>query len=66
MRAVVTCECCGNRQAVARPIARPESFHVVCHGCESVLRVEVTLDDLRAAALTTPPAMPPERVSSVS
>lgn len=49
MRAIVTCECCGHRQAVARPIRRPESFHVVCHECEGVLRVEVTSADLRAA-----------------
>jgi hypothetical protein len=53
MRAVVTCECCGHRQAVARPIGQPESFHVVCHSCEGVLRVEVTDKDLRGA--TTPP-----------
>ena len=49
MRAVVTCECCGNRQAVARQIQQAEIFHVVCHTCESVLRVEVTDADLRAA-----------------
>jgi hypothetical protein len=46
MRAIVTCECCGHRQAVARPIRLPEAFHVVCHECEGVLRVEVTADDL--------------------
>ncbi len=49
MRAIVTCECCGHRQAVARPIGRPESFHVVCHECEGILRVEVTADDLTTA-----------------
>jgi hypothetical protein len=49
MRAIVTCECCGHRQAVARPIRRPESFHVICHSCEGVLRVEVTDADLVAA-----------------
>jgi hypothetical protein len=49
MRAVVTCECCGHRQAVARSIASAQSFHVVCHACESVLRVEVSDADLRAA-----------------
>ncbi len=49
MRAIVTCECCGHRQAVARPIGRPEAFHVVCHECEGILRVEVTADDLRIA-----------------
>jgi len=30
MRAIVTCECCGHRQTVARPIRRPESFYLVC------------------------------------
>jgi len=59
MRAVVTCECCGHRQTVARPIAKPESFYVVCHGCEGVLRVEVSERDLRSA--TTPPARRPVR-----
>jgi hypothetical protein len=53
MRAIVTCECCGYRQAVARPIRRPESFHVICHGCEGILRVEVTSADLRAARAAT-------------
>ncbi len=49
MRAVVTCECCGHRQALARQIVRPESFNLVCHSCEGVLRVEVTMGDLQAA-----------------
>jgi uncharacterized Zn finger protein len=49
MRAVVTCESCGFRETVARSIRRPESFYVVCHRCEGVLRVEVTEEDLRAA-----------------
>jgi hypothetical protein len=49
MRAIVTCECCGHRQAVARPIRLPEAFHVICHECEGVLRVEVTADDLTTA-----------------
>ena len=62
MRAVVTCECCGNRQAVARQIVQAESFHVVCHGCESVLRVEVTAEELRAALATAQTGRPPARV----
>lgn len=49
MRAIVTCECCGHRQAVARAIDLPESFHLVCHECEGVLRVDVSAADLRAA-----------------
>ncbi len=55
-RALVTCESCGHRQTVRRLIRRPETFHVVCHGCEQVLRVEVTSEVLRqarqAAAIT--------------
>jgi hypothetical protein len=53
MRAVVTCECCGHRQAIARQIVRPESFNLVCHSCEGVLRVEVTVGDLAAAQHAT-------------
>ena len=53
MRAVVTCECCGHRQAIARQIVRPELFNLVCHSCEGVLRVEVTMDDLQAAQHAT-------------
>ncbi|MDQ6846257.1 MAG: hypothetical protein M3019_01530 [Candidatus Dormibacteraeota bacterium] len=34
---------------MARPIGRPEAFHVVCHECEGILRVEVTADDLSIA-----------------
>jgi hypothetical protein len=53
VRAIVTCECCGHRQTVARPIRRPESFYLVCHDCERTLRVDVTAEDIRAAELTT-------------
>lgn len=49
MRAIVTCECCGHRQTVARAIRTPESFYLVCHECERSLRVEVTDDDIRSA-----------------
>lgn len=49
MRAIVTCECCGHRQTVARPIHRPEIFYLVCHDCERSLRVEVSDADIRAA-----------------
>ncbi|HEX6492693.1 MAG TPA: hypothetical protein VF112_04235 [Candidatus Dormibacteraeota bacterium] len=49
MRAIVTCECCGHRQTVARAIDRPGTFHLVCHECERSLRVDVTDDDLSAA-----------------
>jgi len=62
MRAIVTCECCGHRQAVARSITRPASFHVVCHSCEGVLRVEVTAADLRAAEASARPTRPAARV----
>lgn len=53
MRAVVTCESCGQRQAVERPIREPEAFHLICHGCEGVLLVEVTTADLEAARAGT-------------
>ena len=53
VRAIVTCECCGHRQTVARPIRRPESFYLVCHDCERTLRVDVTAEDIHAAELTT-------------
>ncbi len=49
MRAIVTCECCGHRHALERPIRGPETFYLICHGCEGVLRVEVTVADIRAA-----------------
>jgi transcription elongation factor Elf1 len=49
MRAIVTCECCGHRQTVARPIRRPESFYLICHECERSLRVDVTAVDIQAA-----------------
>jgi transcription elongation factor Elf1 len=53
MRAIVTCECCGHRQTVARAIRRPESFYLVCHECERSLRVEVTAQDIHAAEAST-------------
>lgn len=51
MRAIVTCECCGHRQTVARPIRDPEAFYLICHECERSLRVDVTVSDIRAAQL---------------
>ena len=56
MRAIVTCECCGHRQTVARAIDRPGTFHLVCHECERSLRVDVTDDDLSAARNTRSPS----------
>jgi uncharacterized paraquat-inducible protein A len=52
MRAVVTCESCGLRQEVARSIAEPTTFHIVCHRCEKSLMVTVTQSDIRTAAAT--------------
>lgn len=52
MRAIVTCECCGHRQTVERSISAAESFYIVCHECEGVLRVDVTDADLKAAQTT--------------
>ena len=49
MRAIVTCECCGHRQTVARAIDRPGTFHLVCHECERSLRVDVSDEELSAA-----------------
>jgi len=49
MRAIVTCECCGHRQAVARAIERPGTFHLICHECERSLRVDVSDAELNAA-----------------
>lgn len=59
MRAVVTCECCGHRQTVERTIARPESFFVVCHDCEGVLRVQVTAEAIRGAEARAAGERPP-------
>ncbi|HEY2705893.1 MAG TPA: hypothetical protein VGL20_19605 [Candidatus Dormibacteraeota bacterium] len=52
MRAIVTCECCGHRQTVARAIEQPGTFHLVCHECERSLRIDVSREDLSAAART--------------
>lgn len=52
MRAIVTCECCGHRQTVARPIRRPETFYLICHECERSLRVDVTDVDIQSAQIT--------------
>lgn len=62
MRAVVTCESCGFRETVARSIRAAESFFVVCHRCEGVLRVEVTAADLAAAQARARPIQSPTRV----
>jgi hypothetical protein len=50
VRAIVTCDTCGHRQAVERVIRTPEAFHQVCHECEAVMIVEVTAADIAAAA----------------
>jgi len=59
VRAIVTCESCGHRQAVARPIRRAETFHVICHGCEGVLLVQVTSRDIAIAHHQAPTAVRP-------
>ena len=61
MRAVVTCECCGHRQAIARQIVRPESFNLICHRCEQSLMVSVTQADIRTAEAM----LIPRRASSI-
>ena len=45
-RAIVTCEDCGRRHPLERTLERPSAFHLVCHGCEQSLRVEVGKWDL--------------------
>ncbi len=62
MRAVVTCESCGYRETVARSIRTAQSFYVVCHQCEGVLRVEVTDADLKAAQSKARPLQSPSHV----
>jgi transcription elongation factor Elf1 len=62
MRAIVTCECCGHRQTVARTVEKPGTFHLVCHECERSLRVDVSSEDLSAAR---PPRAPsPDRAAA--
>jgi hypothetical protein len=43
---------------VARPIREAEAFHVVCHECEGVLRVEVTMADLELAEAKKKASLP--------
>ena len=62
MRAIVTCECCGHRQTVARAIDHPGTFHLVCHECERSLRVDVSVDDLSAARQPRTPS--PDRAAA--
>jgi hypothetical protein len=47
---IVTCECCGRRHSLARPVVRPQVLHLICHGCERCLRVEVSAHDMRRGA----------------
>ncbi len=44
---IVTCECCGRRHSLARPVDRPQVLHLICHDCERCLRVEVSARDMR-------------------
>jgi RNase P subunit RPR2 len=36
----VTCEKCGHRNRLERRRTAAEVFHLVCHGCEAILRTE--------------------------
>jgi hypothetical protein len=47
---IVTCECCGRRHSLARPLDRPQILHLICHDCERCLRVEVSARDMRRDA----------------
>ena len=49
MRVWVNCEGCEHRQPVRRLIFRPEVLHIICHGCEKVLDVRVTWEDISNA-----------------
>ena len=37
----VTCETCGCRTGIRRPVVRGEHFAMVCSGCEAILDVAV-------------------------
>jgi hypothetical protein len=41
MRAIVTCEPCGYKQALLRRFTKPEVVRFTCHGCERVLVVDI-------------------------
>lgn len=44
VRPHVRCEECDYVQVTERRFLQPETFHIICHGCEGVLRVEVPAD----------------------
>ena len=41
MRVTVTCESCGEKMKLERLIVEPETLSLVCHNCESWLKVEI-------------------------
>src|SRR5579864_8896143 len=47
MRFTITCELCGCRMRLARLIYEPQTFSMICHGCEAFLSVTVTAEKLR-------------------
>lgn len=49
MKISITCESCGHRHRLERPISRPGPIWIVCHDCE--LPLQACLDP---AAGTTP------------
>lgn len=40
MRISITCEECGHRHRLARPISSPGPVWIVCHACETPLRAD--------------------------
>jgi hypothetical protein len=47
----ITCERCGRRQTLERRCVEPVDIHIVCHGCERTLLIEVRREDLEESRL---------------
>ena len=44
----VTCEHCGHIQECVRLVGDPCSFTILCHGCEGMLTVTITAEQIAA------------------
>jgi hypothetical protein len=72
MRITITCEECGRRHRLERPVAEPGSIWIICHDCELPLRAvleqqaSVTSEAFRNAWTGTIDLASPSEASTAS
>lgn len=65
-RVTITCDDCGRRHRLERPVGAPGTIWIVCHDCELPLHALLELPTSVEAPITTPAPAPSSFVPSAS